>query len=128
MICYINDDGGLSALLELSGASFEIGQNALVEFSARRTDPTPECPHRISYALVSRPVSGGLPWVKFDNAHAVEPKKGGYRRKRVEYDHWHQTDSDKGSPYQFTTAAAWLDDFWREVKRALDERGIQNDL
>jgi hypothetical protein len=35
---------------------------------------------------------------------------------------------DRGSPYSFTTALRLLDDFWREVKRVLDEQGIPNDL
>ena len=39
-----------------------------------------------------------------------------------------RTPKDKGSPYDFTTAARLLDDFWREVKRTLDEKGIRNDL
>jgi hypothetical protein len=128
MICYTDDHGGLSAPLDQDGSSFTIGQNALVEFSARRVDPTPERPHGISYALVLRPRSDGRPWVRFDNAHAVDPKRRGYGHRRAEYDHWHQTGNDTGSPYTFTTAANVIEDFWREVKRALDEKGIQHDL
>ena len=44
------------------------------------------------------------------------------------YDHWHQTEDDAGQPYVFTTASQLLDDFWREVKRAMKEKGILNDL
>ena len=128
MVCYDKDDSGLTTLLALDGASFMIGQNALVEITAHRMDPTPERPHGIGYALVLRPVSGGLPWVKFDNAHAVEVKRRGFRPRRIAYDHWHRTDRDKGSVYHFTTAAALLDDFWDAVKTALDERGMQHDL
>jgi len=39
-----------------------------VEFMARRTAPTPERPHGISYALVLRSKAGGRPWLRFDNA------------------------------------------------------------
>lgn len=35
---------------------------------------------------------------------------------------------DLGRPYALTTAAQLLEDFWREVKRDLDERGITHDL
>lgn len=44
------------------------------------------------------------------------------------YDHWHRTTNDQGRLYEFTTALQLLHDFWREVKRTLDEKGIPNDL
>jgi hypothetical protein len=44
------------------------------------------------------------------------------------YDHWHRTEKDRGRPYNFTTAAQLLDDFWKEVKKTLDEKGIRHDL
>lgn len=115
-------------MLALDGASFAIGPDVLVEITARRTDLTVERPHGISYALVLRARSGGPPWVRFDNAHAVERTGGTYRPRRASYDHWHRTAKDKGRPYEFTTAAMLLDDFWREVKRTLDDQGIPHDL
>ena len=122
------DDSELELLLALDGAVFEMAPGVIVEFTARRTALTPERPHGISYALVLRAKSGGLPWVRFDNAHAVNEKNRGYRRKRAAYDHWHRTSKDRGRFYNFTTAAQLLDDFWREVKRTLGEKGIPNDL
>ncbi len=122
------DDGELGLLLALDGADFEMAPGVVVEFTIRRTDMTPERPHGISYALVLRPKDGGRPWVRFDNAHAVAKGRREYRRKRAAYDHWHGTERDEGRLYSFTTAAQLLDDFWREVKRALDEKGIPNDL
>ena len=89
---------------------------------------TPERPHGISYALVLRRKDGGRPLVRFDNAHAVDEGGRGYRRKRAVYDHWHRTEKDEGRPYNFTTVAQLLDDFWKEVRRALNEKGIPNDL
>ena len=44
------------------------------------------------------------------------------------YDHWHRIKHDEGRPYHFSTALQLLDDFWREVKRTLDEKDIPNDL
>jgi hypothetical protein len=119
-------DDGLEALLALDGARFEMVSGAIVEFSVTRTTITPERPQGISYALVLRPVDGA-PWVRFDNAHSVD-ERGGYRRRRVVFDHWHRTEGDEGRPYNFTTAAQLLDDFWTEVKRALDNKGISHDL
>ena len=122
------DEGELEPLLALDGSSFEMAPGVIVEFSARRTDVTAERSHGISYALVLRSKKGGLPWVRFDNAHAVDEGGRGYRRKRAAYDYWHRTEKDKGRPYNFTTAVQLLDDFWKEVRRALDEKGIQHDL
>jgi hypothetical protein len=43
----------------------------VVEFTIKRTAATPQRPHGVSYALVLRLKTGGAPWVRFDNAHAV---------------------------------------------------------
>jgi hypothetical protein len=117
----------LEVLLSLDGASFEAADGYVVEFMARRTDVTPERPHGISYALVFRP-KDGEPYVRFDNAHAVERPGGRFVKGSPAYDHWHRTGNDTGRPYAFTTAAKLLEDFWREVKRVTTERRIPNDL
>ena len=122
------DDFELEALLSLDGASYEIAQGYVVEFTARRTDLTPERPHGISYALVFRAKAGGKPLVRFDNAHAVARPGGRFVRSSRAFDHWHRTERDLGRPYAFTTAAQLLEDFWREVRRTMTERGIPNDL
>ena len=119
-------EGELELLLSLDGAEYEMAPGVIVEFAVRRTTMTLQRPHGISYALVLRPKAGGAPWVRFDNAHAVEQKGRG--RRRVVYDHWHRTADDDGRPYAFITALQLLDDFWREVKRTLDEKDIPNDL
>ena len=121
-----NHDGELELLLSLDGAEYEMAPGVIVEFAVRRTMISPHRPHGISYALVLRPKSGGAPWVRFDNAHAVAQRGRG--RRRVAYDHWHRTADDDGRPYAFSTALQLLDDFWREVKRTLDEKDIPNDL
>lgn len=92
------------------------------------TDKTPERPYGISYALVFRPKAGGSPYVKFDNAHGVKRRGGKYVPNPTAYDHWHRTEKDPGRPYRFTTAVQLLEDFWREVKRVMTEKGIPNDL
>jgi len=122
------DEGELELLLALDGSDFEMAPGMVVEFTVRRTDMTPERPHGISYALVLRRKDGGRPLVRFDNAHAVDEGGRGYRRKRAVYDHWHRTEKDEGRAYDFTTVAQLLDDFWKEVRRALNEKGIPNDL
>ena len=121
-----SDEGEPELLLSLDGAEYEMAPGVIVEFAVRRTTITPQRPHGISYALVLRPKSGGTPWVRFDNAHAVGQR--GRRRRRVVYDHWHRTAEDDGRPCAFTTALKLLDDFRREVKRTLDEKDIPNNL
>jgi hypothetical protein len=39
-------------------------------------------------------------------------------------DHWHRTETDPGRPYEFIDADTLLQDFFREVRRVLAERGI----
>ena len=121
-------EAGLALLLALGGFDFEMAPGVVVEFTVRLTDITLERPHGISYAFVLRSRDGGRPWLKFDNAHRVDRDGRGYRRKRAAYDHWHRTEKDKGRPYDFTTADRLLDDFWKQVKRVLDERGIAHTL
>ena len=104
MICGYMDE--LEALLVLDGAVLEMAPGIIVEVTAPRTDQTPERPYGISYALVLRPKTGGLPWVRFDNAHRVSERRGKYKRKPLAYDHWHKTERDRGRPYEFTTAMA----------------------
>jgi hypothetical protein len=115
----------LEPLLSLDGAAYEMAPGVLVEFTVAQTAATPQRPHGISYSMVLRPKDGGTPWVRFDNAHAVT--RGG-RRRAATHDHWHRTEHDIGRPYKFTTAIKLLDDFWREVKRTLDEKDIPHDV
>ncbi len=108
-------------------ASYQASEGYVVEFTVRRADITAERPRGISYALVFRPAHGE-PFVRFDNAHAPNRTGGKYVKARAAYDHWHRDEHDVGRPYTFTTALQLLNDFWREVKRVMDERGIPNDL
>lgn len=119
-------DSELELLLSLDGAAYEMAPGVLVEFTVKRSPATPQRPHGISYSIVLRPNEGGAPWVRFDNAHAVAPRGRG--RRHAAHDHWHRTEHDEGRRYEFTTAIQLLDDFWREVKRTLDEKDIPHDL
>jgi hypothetical protein len=114
-------------LLSFDGASYQASEGYVVEFTVRRTDITAQRPHGVSYALVFRPANGE-PFVRFDNAHVPSRPGGKYVKTPAAYDHWHRDEHDIGRPYKFTTALQLLEDFWREVKRVMDERGIPNDL
>ena len=120
-------DWELETLLSLDGSSYEFGQGYIIELKVEKTDKTEQRPHGISYALVLRQ-KGKAPLIRFDNSHAVERPGGQYVRKSRAFDHWHRSGRDRGRPYAFTTSLKLLDDFFREVKRVLDERGIPNDI
>jgi hypothetical protein len=117
----------LDILLSLNGASWEAADGYVVEFSVHRTQKTPARPHGVTYALVFRSAAGE-PMVRFDNAHAAVRPGGRFVKAPKAHDHWHRSERDPGRPYAFTTATQLLDDFWREVKRVMNERGIPNDL
>jgi len=50
------------------------------------------------------------------------PNSSGGRERAS--DHWHRTENDPGRPYEFKYADTLLQDFFREVRRVLTERGI----
>ena len=60
----------------------------------------------------------------FDNAHGVPAKGSRFKPKSGRSDHWHRTESDPGRPYQFKNAEGLIDDFFDEVERVLNERGV----
>ncbi len=122
----MNDDE-LEALLGLDGSNYEVAAGLVVEFTVRRTEATRVRPHGIYYALVFRPASGP-PYVKFDNAHPVVRPGGRFVKGTPIYDHWHRDERDPGRPYRYTTPIQLLEDFWSEVRRVLNEKGIPNDL
>lgn len=54
----------------------------------------------------------------FDNAHAIKTGKK-FTAKRVSYDHWHKSKSDKGTFYEFESAEKLLQDFFDNINRIL---------
>jgi hypothetical protein len=120
-------DYALDMLLGLNGRSFESDAGYVIEFSAKRVVPTKGQPHGIGYALVLRP-KGGDPWVRFDNAHTVGKHGRSYTKTPDAWDHRHQNGNGPLQVYQFRDVPTLLDDFWNEVKRVLDEKGLPHDL
>jgi hypothetical protein len=54
----------------------------------------------------------------------VLAKGARFKPKPPASDHWHRTETDPGRPYQVKDAETLIDDFFDEVDRVLDERGI----
>jgi hypothetical protein len=63
--------------------------------------------------------------VGFDNAHRAAAGAR-YKRRSPTSDHWHRTESDPGRPYEFRDADTLLQDFFREVRRVLAQRGASD--
>jgi hypothetical protein len=112
-------DYELETLLSL-GASFEHRNGYRVEFSIRRTKPTPHRPHGIRYRLVLFHASDRKALVRFDNAHAPPAQKGRFRKQPIAHDHWHAYPKDRGRPYFYRSALQLLEDFWSAVDAVID--------
>jgi hypothetical protein len=66
----------------------------------------------------------GARLVGFDSAHGVLAKGSRFKPKPLASDHWHRTETDPGRPYRFKDAETLIDDFFDEVERVLNERGV----
>ena len=113
----------LEYLLAFDGREHHYPEGYFVKFEIRRIDPTPERPHGLRYSFTLHGPDGTR-LVGFDNAHAVAPVGGRYKKRQATADHWHRTESDPGRPYQFVNAEQLIDDFFDEVERVLGERGV----
>jgi hypothetical protein len=86
-------------------------------------DATKARPHGLSYAFTLH-APNGTRLIGFDNAHGVPALGSRFKKRPAVNDHWHRTETDPGKPYAFQDADMLLQDFFREVRRVLNERGI----
>jgi hypothetical protein len=114
-------DAELGLLLSLDGAAHETAPGAIVEFAVRRTKVTPHasatrwcCGRR----RVERRGCGSTRARRQPARPRAETRRPSSFVVRCQWWSWSE----------FTTALQLLHDFWREVKRTLDEKGIPNDL
>jgi len=116
-------DAGLEALLDLDGHVFVVDANGQywVRFVVHRVAPSPARPHGLDYSL-SLHGPDGRRLIGFDNAHAVKESRGRRRTGQGPHDHRHRLDRVR--PYQFRDAVALVSDFWAEVDRLLEEKGV----
>jgi hypothetical protein len=113
----------LAYLLDYDGARYLFDEGYWVKIEVKRTTPTQQRPHGLSYSLTLHDPDGKR-LLGFDNAHAVPPLGGRYKAKPKAHDHWHRTEADKGRPYVFRSAVQLVQDFLDEVDRVLGERGV----
>ncbi len=64
----------------------------------------------------------GARLVGFDNAHPVRGSRGPGGKGKQSFDHKHRLGTIR--TYRFKSAAALLEDFWREVDAVLKEKGV----
>ena len=76
-------------------------------------------PHGIAYSLTLH-APDGTRLVGFDNAHAPPATRG--RRLRA-FDHRHRLGTVRA--YAYRDAQMLHEDFWRDVRSVLKERGIE---
>jgi hypothetical protein len=98
-------------------------QDYRLKFEIKRINPSAERPHGLRYSFTLH-APGGKRLIGFDNAHRVRAKGSRYTKTATVADHWHRAEDDEGRPYEFIDADTLLADFFREVRRLLDERGI----
>jgi len=114
---------GLEFLLAFDGRIHHLEEGYWIKFEIKRVGATKKRPHGLSYAFTLH-APDGTRLVGFDNAHGV-PARGSRFKVRPEVsDHWHRTETDPGRPYAFKDADTLLQDFFREVRRILADRGI----
>jgi hypothetical protein len=114
---------GTAYLLDLDGETMVFEDGTWVKFEAKRVDKTPERPHGISYSLTYHD-SRNRRVIGFDNAHAIKPRRrSSVTGRRVVFDHQHTTPRDTGTPYEFESAEALVEDFWRAVDGWKAQRG-----
>ena len=116
-------DHTLEFLLAFDGRVHHLEEGYWIKFEIKGVKATKRRPFGLSYSFTLH-APDGTRLVGFDNAHGVAPAGSRFRRRSEASDHWHRTESDPGRPYEFKDADTLLQDFFREVHRALTERGI----
>ncbi len=116
-------DYGLEFLLAFDGRIHHLENGYWIKFEIKRVMAAKHRPHGLSYSFTLH-APDGVRLVGFDNAHAVRAIGSRPKRQREASDHWHRTQEDPGRPYEFKDADTLLEDFFREVRRILTDRGI----
>ncbi len=116
-------DHTLEFLLAFDGRVHHLEEGYWIKFEIKEVAATKTRPHGLSYSF-SLHAPDGMRLVGFDNAHSVPVPGSRFSRRQLASDHWHRTEVDAGKPYAFKDADTLLQDFFLEVRRVLNERGI----
>ena len=113
----------LEFLLAFDGRIHHLEEGYWIKFEIKRVKSNEERPHGLSYSFTLHAPSGKR-LIGFDNAHGVAAMGSRYKTRHSTRDHWHRTEDDSGRPYRFVNVETLLDDFFSEVERVLQERGV----
>ena len=113
----------LEFLLAFDGRIHHLEEGYWLKFEIKRVEATEERPHGLSYSFTLH-APDGTRLVGFDNAHGAPARGSGFKPAPQASDHWHRTENDPGRPYAFKDAETLIDDFFDEVGRVLEKRGI----
>jgi hypothetical protein len=116
-------DHGLEFLLAFDGRIHHLEAGYWIKFEIKRVTAAKNRPHGLSYSFTLH-APDGMRLVGFDNAHGVRATGSRLKRQPEASDHWHRTQDDPGRPYTFKDADTLLEDFFRQVRRILTDRGI----
>jgi hypothetical protein len=120
-----DEEHALEFLLAFDGRVHWLEQGYSLKFAIRRVEPMQHRPHGLRYSFTLHDPDGKR-LIGFDNAHTVPATGARFKKRSPAADHWHRTETDEGRPYAFISADRLLEDFFREVKRVLDERGLSD--
>jgi hypothetical protein len=116
-------DHGPEFLLAFDGRIHHLEAGYWIKFEIKRVTAAKNRPHGLSYSFTLH-APDGMRLVGFDNAHGVHATGSRLKRQPEASDHWHRTQDDPGRPYTFKDADTLLEDFFRQVRRILTDRGI----
>ena len=114
-------DHALEFLLAFDGHIHHLEEGYWIKFE--KVEARKNRPHGLSYSFTLH-APDGTRLVGFDNAHGIAPVGSRLKKPSQAIDHWHRSEGDVGRPYEFKDADTLLQDFFREVRRVLNERGI----
>ena len=116
------DDWTLDTLLDMVGIG-EVGGGYWYKIEAQRVVPSCQRPHGIKYSLTLH-ASSGERLFGIDNAHGITEGSGPGKKRPVEWDHEHQGEMLR--IYDYVTAADLLADFFAQVDRILERKGLRS--
>lgn len=120
-------DHTLEYLLAYDGLIHWLEEDYSLRFLIKKVRPTPTRPHGLRYSFTLHD-GEGTRILGFDNAHNVPDLGAKYKKKPLTADHWHRTEGDKGRPYRFVDAEKLIEDFFKQVYRVLEKRGISAEV
>jgi hypothetical protein len=116
-------DHTLEFLLAFNGRVHCYAGGYWLKFEIAEVKASAERPHGLDYSFTLHgPDNRRL--IGFDNAHGVPSTGSRFKKQPKAMDHWHRTETDAGRPYAFKDAETLINDFFDEVERVLQERGI----